>query len=533
MVTTRGSASAPRRWRLFAGALALGIVAMTVRFAGGYRLHTPVGTSWGVADDVYISANFARTFAEGHGLVWFEGAPKVEGFTNPLWVAILAVVHLIPGYDEDHLGVYVATINGVLVAWMAVVLVRSVGVATGARTVSMTRVVVAVALSCACCTILCFCAGMGFETAAVAVFSMMAFHESLANAESMRLRRIAVLVGLAFWTRMDGALTCLPAVYMVMSKRPDRRRLWTAVATLAALVSSQFLLRRWYYAEWLPNTFFLKGTGWRAADRLSQGLFFNAVPICFFVIVAIPGWLFLRRTLDRAAVPAAAALLTYFATLLYSVNNGGDLVFAFAHDRFSAVGTVFLAFGISCGVVMFRSRALGKVLALIAGLALATGPMWLLSPRESFATLIRFLDLRRHPMPQDRIKLWIHQGKQLQQFTFPGARVALCGAGALVYFSHRGGVDLLGKIEPLVAHLVVPEVPPPEARCWRGFPGAGHNKEDVPAVFDARRPELSLHDPPEAHRERYVRIAYEDFELFALKSSRYVDWDKVRVLSGR
>jgi len=544
-VTTGVSAPAPRsprfgefltaegRWRLLAIALGLGIVAMTVRFAGGYRLRGPLGTSWGVADDVYISANFARTFAEGHGLVWYDGAPRVEGFTNPLWVAVLAIVHLLPGYDENHLGIYVAIINGLLVAGLAVVLVRSVCLATSGVNVSMTRIAVAVVLSCACCTILCFCAGMGFETAAVALFSMTAFHESLATAESMRLQRIAALVGLAFWTRMDGVLTCLPALLMVISKRPDRRQLWAAIATLTALVSSQFFLRRWYYGDWLPNTFYLKATGWPLAGRLHQGLFFNALPIGLFVTLAIPGWLLLRRDLDRAASPVAAALLTYFATLLYSVNNGGDLVYAFGHDRFSAAGAPFVAFALSCGVVTIQSRAPGRVLALIAAFALATGPMWLLTPRDSVATLIRFLDLRRHPMPQDRIKLWIHQGKQLRRFTFPGARVALCGAGALVYFSHRGGVDLLGKIEPLVAHLAVPRVPPPEARCWRGFPGAGHNKEDVPAVFDARKPELSLHAPPSAHSERYVRVAYEDFELFALRANRYVDWDKVTVEPAR
>src|SRR5262249_22520263 len=34
--------------------------------------------------------------ARGSGLVWNQGGPRVEGFTNPLWVLFMAGVHLLP-----------------------------------------------------------------------------------------------------------------------------------------------------------------------------------------------------------------------------------------------------------------------------------------------------------------------------------------------------------------------------------------------------------------------------------------------------
>lgn len=40
-------------------------------------------------DDAYISFRYARNLAEGHGLVWNAGE-RVEGFSNPLWVLLLA-----------------------------------------------------------------------------------------------------------------------------------------------------------------------------------------------------------------------------------------------------------------------------------------------------------------------------------------------------------------------------------------------------------------------------------------------------------
>jgi hypothetical protein len=47
-------------------------------------------------DDAMISMRYARNLAGGDGLAWNPGGPRVEGFTNPGWVAVMAVVHLLP-----------------------------------------------------------------------------------------------------------------------------------------------------------------------------------------------------------------------------------------------------------------------------------------------------------------------------------------------------------------------------------------------------------------------------------------------------
>lgn len=44
-------------------------------------------------EDAAISFAFARNLAEGHGLVAFPGTERVEGYSNPLWVAVLALCH--------------------------------------------------------------------------------------------------------------------------------------------------------------------------------------------------------------------------------------------------------------------------------------------------------------------------------------------------------------------------------------------------------------------------------------------------------
>src|SRR4051794_30815223 len=49
-----------------------------------------------LADDPMISMRYARNVAAGFGAVWNRGGPRVEGFSNPLWVAVMAAVHLLP-----------------------------------------------------------------------------------------------------------------------------------------------------------------------------------------------------------------------------------------------------------------------------------------------------------------------------------------------------------------------------------------------------------------------------------------------------
>jgi len=46
-------------------------------------------------DDAAISFSYARNFAEGHGLVAQIGGERVEGYSNPLWVALLSLWELV------------------------------------------------------------------------------------------------------------------------------------------------------------------------------------------------------------------------------------------------------------------------------------------------------------------------------------------------------------------------------------------------------------------------------------------------------
>jgi len=48
-----------------------------------------------VVEDAAISFSYARNFADGHGLVPWVGGERVEGYSNPTWVAVLVLGELI------------------------------------------------------------------------------------------------------------------------------------------------------------------------------------------------------------------------------------------------------------------------------------------------------------------------------------------------------------------------------------------------------------------------------------------------------
>jgi hypothetical protein len=54
-----------------------------------YSLHAAQLGSW-IVDDAGISFAYARSLAQGHGLLSQPGVPAVEGFSNPLWTLLLS-----------------------------------------------------------------------------------------------------------------------------------------------------------------------------------------------------------------------------------------------------------------------------------------------------------------------------------------------------------------------------------------------------------------------------------------------------------
>ena len=75
-------------------------------------------------DDALISMSYARTFSQTGELVWFPGASRVQGITNPFWTLILSLLHLIS--DNPQTVIYSVIILGFITINVAAILVYKI-----------------------------------------------------------------------------------------------------------------------------------------------------------------------------------------------------------------------------------------------------------------------------------------------------------------------------------------------------------------------------------------------------------------------
>lgn len=518
-------------------------IELTARLLLSYHLEGELGEAWGVADDAYITADFARTFAQGDGLRWYAGAPKVEGFSSPLWTLALAALHRLPGFSEQNLGLFVFGLNAMLLLACAWALLRAIeatrSLATPeARELPLPWLALGALLTVLGTLSFCVWVSRGFEVALCAMIGLLAYVEAVRPARARPLR-FGLLLGLAVWARMDAILYCVPAGIVFIARTRDRNVLRLALSSFFVSVGVLLFARWVYYGDWLPNTYYLKATEWPLAKRLPNGLIQNSMAVAV-TVVGLPVLLFvlLRRAGKERLLPIAA-MTGHVVVLAYSTCLGGDYGFeALGYDRFTGIGVLFLVLGVLSTLLIVRVSPLGR-LALFGWCSMILSFPVLFRPPFGWLphSLADFFNPREiawkealRPdgllLPRDVYsQLFMHWGIAMREVSWPGARFALCPAGATIYFSHRGGVDLLGKVDPVIARLKATSVEPPNRRCWGNM--VGHNKEDSSWSFRTHAPDLSLVAPPPDAAPNYVMFKYKNVDFWARRKSSLVRWENV------
>ncbi len=459
----------PRRdWTSLGVAVAVVIALASLRglaLAGKRHEIQGVGPVWCLDDDMMITLRYAANLAQGHGLVWNAGE-RVEGITNLLWALVLALPHLFLGRDVAALAAI--ALNGALLLFAVVLtsrLVRRLGGSGFAATLA------AVALATNQATL--HWAAAGSEMLLLAVLLLIVASAVVDEKPTDRsLARACIAGGLAWLTRPD-ALPALVALLLPMllatfrggsAGPPPRRAALKLLALFLALPAGALVFRLVWYGSPLPNTYYLKLTGWSGRplagiDYLLRLLSQHGVHVALTVAALLAA----RR---RGAALLLAAL---FAQLAYVAYAGGDEL---PKQRF-LVPIAPLLFALSLvGTEQLAHRIGGATEAVARCAAAACRPIWL--PFGVVALgglggglLPGFID----PGEAKRAlaeKTSVMLGLAIHANTQQDAKVAHFWAGATAYFSQRVAIDLLGKCDPTIAHE--------EAKP--GLLRPGHNKYD-------------------------------------------------------
>ena len=488
--------------------------------------NNPIGSRrFTLFDDAMISMDYGRTFAETGEFVWFPGAPRVQGFTNPLWTLWMSAIHLV-GFDGSNAALMVSLTGIVLIIGIARVVYTIILDAMP----SMSPWLIATASgSVAFLFPTTYWTLRGMEVGLLSFFTLLLIRGVLRNRVSsaaLKKRTIWIPALLGIATRFDFLVFCIVAlIAMTWWAEPKNRRniatqhgaffLFCAVAVCA--------IQRLYWGTWFPNTYHLKMDGVDAFERISRGFFsgMKALPI---IILLLASLLIIRKSasLVRNTVYLCVAMCSIMAA--YATYIGGDAWEDQMLNRFYATIlpivpiVILLSFGhlkkvrdaLALGLfVLGGSVGLGvsvnpiditpqKVLAgLSIALLFSVGILLLTLMKSVFAQqaiavgalvcAVLFSgaypvvqQIRKNDFLSSRTNLYVTETVEtLQTVLKKDAVVATVWAGVPAYYLRQPMFDLLGKNDTRIAA---------SAPHGEFFPG--HNKWDYDYGIGEVRPDV-------------------------------------------
>ena len=453
-------------------------------------------------DDAMISMDYARTFARTGELVWFPGAPRVQGFTNPLWTFAMALLHRVG--LEGSAGALAVSMTGIILLALTAYLVRHTVLAVvgenGSWAATSAAGLVFVLYPTTYWTL------RGMEVGLIAFLSLSLLCLVATDGADTRMRNILLVVTVCagIFTRMDFALVGIgmSAIAWTTDRRTRDRSRIVLLATVGSVLAT-FVVQYSYYGHFLPNTYVLKMSGSSLAIRAARGFVTSAkiVPTILLVVSA----LFLTRNsgtgVRRLTMCSGCSFLLMCG---YAVYVGGDAWENDVASRFHAsvlplaLVTVASAAG---SILPARRTGSTRLWMAFAIAAMAIIPV-------SLGTTQAVRQLRSHDILGTRTNLFVTATVlSLKTVVDPDATVATVWAGVPAYYGQWQMIDLLGKNDEFVAR---------EPRRAPFFPG--HDKWDYEHSVRDLRPDVVF--------QTFSRDPREDV------SAKLRSWGYVRMCTG-
>ncbi len=303
-----------------------------------YVLHSVRYGGW-VIDDAGISIAYAKNMISGVGLVAQPGAPRVEGFSNPLWTFLLAFLPV----ERPPLIVPAIKVTSVCLVYGAMLQVTSIA----RRMTQSDRLAVvlslAVNVTCALNPAFVIWTSSGLENPLYVLLVLLSCRWSiaLAGAAESEARRDALgaggLAGLVALTRPEGLLyggVTAAACILHPGKRSERFGLLLRVSAAFLVVFGSYLLFRVvYFGDVVPNTYHAK-----PGASLWGGIGF---------LTGAPGFVALVQLFRSEFGPMVVLAVALFL---------GYPIYAVARDRGPGSRARFVTWlALACSVVSFLS----------------------------------------------------------------------------------------------------------------------------------------------------------------------------------
>ena len=459
---------------------------------GGQRYFT-------LLDDAMISMRYAKNFAAGHGLIWNIGGARVEGYTNFLWVMVMSLFHFLP--------IPVSKISCCVQVLAMVLLIANLFVVRKiARILSngSTTVIIGSVLLTALFYPLNVWSLRGMEVSILTLILSVAVWKILQRPRQDRLPGVFyILIPCGILIRTDMVVPFL-ALLLVQSFHARREGLkidFRGYVAVLGVLLVHTIFRYVYYGDILPNTYYLKLTGFPVWGRIYGGInsFWTIVEDASFLFYILPFVLYLIYPQKRKAISLLLAVC--WAQFAYSVYIGGDIYEVYQiMNRHDATVMPLLFILIAWSFQSLLDNVSFKLQASFSRFSVPLTPVlfWFLV----LYTLYSFNQKQIYPaavlMPAVEVPLdeqRVRKALIVRETTDTSATIAVAPAGSIPYFSERTTIDLLGKNDPVIARM-------PAVYTKEFLPG--HNKWDYKYSIEKLHPDVVV----ELFRQTDVILPY-------------------------
>jgi len=436
-----------------------------------------------LCDDAYISFRYAKHLAEGHGLRYNVGeAPPVEGYSNFLWVLVLAPLEAI-GWGAPVWSCVISAVCGAVLVWrVASLLSRRFGLR------SVPLMLSALFFATLPPVVIWSTSGLATLPQTLAVF--LAFECLLGAPDRPRGLSGGIACAALILIRADGFVWVLGLIGLAAlgaMMRRDRAAAGPLVlcAVIAAVTLGGLIGFRLAYFGWpLPNTYYAKvGLSGMALERGGRYLISTLFVLPHLVPILIAGAVVAWR--DRNDRPICChAVLLVLGTFAYVVGVGGDFM---AMGRLLVPALPFVAVLFGALVTRLSSQPPVAAGCALAAVALSLLPAWNVhvvprdvreQPRFRWGKRELVSEYEQWESMRANAKRRTQLGQALKQHGKPGESVVMGAIGVAGYYSDLVMHDPHGLVSPESAHRTAP----------RRRATAGHDKGVPHAYFLKYRP---------------------------------------------
>jgi hypothetical protein len=427
-----------------------------------------------LADDEMISMRYAENLAAGHGLVWNAGGPRVEGYTNFLWVMYMTVFHWL-NVPRPTVSLCVQ-ITGALLLLANLVYVRKLAwrISGGSAAAALTAVAFVgfyVPLD--------NWAFQGTEVSVLALIVTAGCWLALRALDSGRPSVLLyMLLGSATLVRPDLLVFAGVVIVALAILQPKSRmtHLLAGGAIVGAFVGAETAFRLLYFGDPLPNTYYLKVSGFPWLPRISRGVLVTSVFSMQIAPLLLLIWA--GRILRGPGVEARLLVLVFLCQVIYSTAVGGDAWESWGgSNRFIAIAMPVFLVCAAAGLIRSWPHMARRALppAVMLSVFIANYLAYSVATPGDVVGPVKSMFLWVKPSETDTLERLVRGAVALRDFTDDRAVVGVVWAGVIPYFSQRQAIDLLGRTDRRIAHE--PMHVPDGIHRWTGF-FPGHLKWD-------------------------------------------------------